>query len=50
LKIGKLRIIWVFLVLLAAFVIFVQCIADVGGSAIPKPISPPTAVATARVG
>jgi hypothetical protein len=48
LKIGKLRIVWVFLVLLAAFVIFVQCIADVGGEAIPKPTAAPVPVATAR--
>jgi hypothetical protein len=50
LKIGKLRIVWVFLVLLAAFVIFVQCIADVGGAAIPKPTAAPVPVATARTG
>jgi Na+-transporting methylmalonyl-CoA/oxaloacetate decarboxylase gamma subunit len=49
-RLGKLRIVWVFLVLLAAFVIFVQCIADVGGSAIPKPTSSPVPVATARTG
>jgi hypothetical protein len=48
LKIGRLRIVWIFLVLLAAFVIFVQCIADVGGAAIPHPT--PTPAATARTG
>jgi len=39
LKIGPLRIIWVVLALLAAFVIFVECIAKVGGGSdsLPKP-------------
>jgi hypothetical protein len=47
LKIGKLRIVWVFLVLLAAFVIFVQCLAEVGGATIPQPTHTPAPVATA---
>lgn len=40
LRILQLRLLWPILLLLAAFVIFFQCIADVGGSAEPKP-SPP---------
>jgi len=31
------RIAWLVLAILAAFVIFVECIADVGGSATPIP-------------
>ncbi|MEO8457128.1 MAG: hypothetical protein ABI559_04885 [Chloroflexota bacterium] len=38
-KIGAVRIVWVFLALLAAFVIFVQCIAEVGGEGIPHPVA-----------
>jgi hypothetical protein len=50
-KIGAIRIVWIFLALLAAFVIFIQCIAEVGGEAIPKSTSPaispvPTVTAT----
>lgn len=49
-RIGAVRIVWVFLALLAAFVIFIQCIAEVGGEAIPKPAFPiSTPVATAQV-
>jgi hypothetical protein len=48
LKIGKLRVVWVFLVLLAAFVIFVQCLADVGGETIPQPTHTPVPAATAQ--
>jgi len=46
-RIGAVRIVWVFLALLAAFVIFIQCIAEVGGEAKPKPTLPiSTPVAT----
>jgi Na+-transporting methylmalonyl-CoA/oxaloacetate decarboxylase gamma subunit len=48
LKIGAVRIVWIFLALLAAFVIFVQCIAEVGGEAIPKP-TPPASTPVATV-
>jgi hypothetical protein len=41
LRIGRIRLVWVFLVVLATFVIFVECIATVGGS--PDPISRPPA-------
>ena len=42
----RLRLLWLFLLLLAAFVVFVEFVADVGGGApgIPKP--PPTAAPT----
>lgn len=48
LRIVQLRVLWPLLLLLAAFVIFFEFIADVGGSAQPLP-SPPlgeTPVAT----
>lgn len=48
-RIGAIRIVWVVLALLAAFVIFIQCIADVGGESIPKPTTPAIApVATVQ--
>jgi hypothetical protein len=40
LRILQLRVLWPVLLLLAAFVIFFELIADVGGSAEPLP-SPP---------
>jgi hypothetical protein len=40
LRIGAIRLVWIVLALLVAFVIFVQCIAEVGGEAIPKPTGP----------
>jgi hypothetical protein len=40
LRILQLRVLWPVLMLLAAFVIFFELIADVGGSAEPLP-SPP---------
>ena len=47
LHIGRLRIVWIFLVVLAAFVIFTECLADTGGSADPiaRPTDPPAATA-----
>lgn len=42
LRIVQLRVLWPILLLLAAFVIFFEFIADVGGSAQPLP-SPPLA-------
>ncbi len=51
-KIGPLRIIWMVLALLAAFVIFVECIAKVGGGSdsLPKPqtTTPPAATPVAH--
>jgi Na+-transporting methylmalonyl-CoA/oxaloacetate decarboxylase gamma subunit len=49
LKIGAIRIVWIFLALLAAFVIFIQCIAEVGGEAIPKPTPEGLPAPTAQV-
>ncbi len=34
-RLGPIRILWVVLLLLAAFVVFIEVIADVGGSAEP---------------
>jgi hypothetical protein len=36
---GRLKLLWIALVVLAAFVIFIQCIAEVGGgsNAVPQP-------------
>ena len=36
------RIAWLVLAILAAFVIFVECLADVGGDATPIPKPTPT--------
>lgn len=48
LRILQLRVLWPILLLLAAFVIFFEFIADVGGSAEPLPSPPPVqAVPTA---
>jgi hypothetical protein len=47
LRVGAVRLVWVVLALLAAFVIFIQCMAEVGGEAIPKPTGPVAPVATA---
>ena len=47
-RIGAVRIVWIFLALLAAFVIFIQCIAEVGGEAIPKPTNTPIATVQAN--
>jgi hypothetical protein len=47
LRILQLRILWPILVVLAAFVIFFELIADVGGSAEPLPSPPINAVPTA---
>ncbi len=44
LRILRFRVLWPILLLLAAFVIFFELIADVGGSADPLP-SPPTPAA-----
>ena len=44
LRIFRFRVLWPILFLLAAFVIFFELIADVGGSADPLP-SPPTPAA-----
>jgi len=44
-RIGSVRLVWLFLAALAAFVIFVECIATVGGS--PDAIPHPTATAEA---
>jgi hypothetical protein len=46
LRILQLRILWPILLLLAAFVIFFELIADVGGSAAPSPSPPVHAVPT----
>ncbi len=46
LRIFRFRVLWPILFLLAAFVIFFELIADVGGSADPLP-SPPTPAPTA---
>lgn len=40
LRLGYVRFAWVILALLAAFVIFIECMADVGGDA--DPILEPT--------
>ncbi len=42
-KIGPLRIVWIVLILLAAFVVFVECIAEAGdrGEALPRPAYTP---------
>jgi len=47
LRILQLRVLWPVLVLLAAFVIFFELIADVGGSAEPLPSPPLRPVPTA---
>lgn len=47
LRILQLRLLWPILLLLAAFVIFFEFIADVGGSAEPLPSPPFEPVATA---
>jgi len=47
LRILQLRVLWPVLVLLAAFVIFFELIADVGGSAEPVPSPPFKAIPTA---
>jgi len=47
LRIFQLRVLWPVLALLAAFVIFFEFIADVGGSAEPLPSPPVQAVPTA---
>lgn len=47
LRIFQLRLLWPILLLLAAFVIFFELIADVGGSAEPLPSPPLQPVATA---
>jgi hypothetical protein len=48
----RLRLLWLFLLLLAAFVVFVEFVAEVGGGSpgIPKPqpSPPPTATPVAR--
>ena len=46
-RLGRLRVIWFLLVLLAAFVLFIQCLANVGGGAdpIPRPTAVPAATA-----
>ena len=36
-RIGPIRIIWIILALLAAFVIFVECLAKTGGGPDPLP-------------
>jgi hypothetical protein len=46
-RILQLRLLWPILLLLAAFVIFFQFIADVGGSAEPLPWPPIQALPTA---
>lgn len=46
-RILQLRILWPILVVLAAFVIFFELIADVGGSAEPLPSPPFNVVPTA---
>ena len=49
LRIGALRLVWIVLILLAAFVLFVECIAQVGGrdDPLPRPLStPPPASST----
>ena len=46
LRILQLRVLWPVLVLLAAFIVFFELIADVGGSAEPVP-SPPFQTAPA---
>jgi hypothetical protein len=38
-----MRIAWLILAVLAAFVIFIECMADVGGDAAPIPQPTPTA-------
>ena len=45
--ISRLRLLWPFLALLAAFVFFLEFIADVGGSAEPQPSPPEVAAPTA---
>jgi hypothetical protein len=47
LRILQLRVLWPVLVLLAAFVIFFELIADVGGSAEPLSSPPFQAIPTA---
>jgi hypothetical protein len=47
LRILQLRVLWPVLVLLAAFVIFFELIADVGGSAEPLPSPTFQAIPTA---
>ncbi|MEX0681950.1 MAG: hypothetical protein WD904_07130 [Dehalococcoidia bacterium] len=44
--IGAFRIAWLILALLLAFVIFIECMADVGGSAAPIPHPTPTPALT----
>jgi hypothetical protein len=47
LRILQLRILWPILLLLAAFVVFFELIADAGGSAEPSPSPPVQAVPAA---
>jgi len=47
LRILQLRVLWPVLVLLAAFVVFFELIADVGGTADPLPSPPIQPVPTA---
>jgi hypothetical protein len=47
-RLGMIRLTWVALALIAAFVIFVECIANVGDASIPRPTPTPTTVTTAR--
>ena len=51
-RIGRLRLIWLILGLLTAFVIFVEFIADTGGSAqpAPQPVSTPAATGLRPLG
>ena len=43
-SLGIVRIAWLVLAILAAFVIFVECLADVGGSATPIPRPTPSQI------
>ncbi|MDO8615637.1 MAG: hypothetical protein Q7T33_07865 [Dehalococcoidia bacterium] len=47
-RIGALKLVWIVLILLAAFVVFVECIAQVGGrdEPLPRPLYTPPPAST----
>ena len=49
-RIGRIRLIWLILGVLTAFVIFVEFIADTGGSAQPNSATPVSSPAATRGG
>jgi hypothetical protein len=48
LRLGSLRITWILLAVLATFVLFIHCLAEVGGEddAIPRPVPTVAPVST----